>query len=79
MIVVIGGFRVQQYPLFTKYNEMDRPWKIIKSMTRLFNARKVVECPLCVELIFEVELASLLIYESIVRELTESFYMVYLV
>jgi hypothetical protein len=57
-----GGFRIQLYPLFTKYNEMDRRWKIIIFMTRLFNARKLAESPLYVELIFEVELGSPLIY-----------------
>jgi hypothetical protein len=39
-----------------------RPWKIIIFKTRLFNARKLVECPLCVELIFQVEGANPLIY-----------------
>jgi hypothetical protein len=58
----IGAFRVYPGTYFTKCNEMDRPWKIIIFMTRLFNARKLVECPLCVELIFEVELDTPLIY-----------------
>jgi hypothetical protein len=55
---------------------MDRPWKIIIFITHLFNARKLVECPLYVELIFQAELSNPTIYWSIVRELTEGFYMV---
>jgi hypothetical protein len=58
---IIGEFQVYPSTYFTKYNEMDRRWKKLIFMTRLFNARKLVECPLYVELIFQVEAANPLI------------------
>jgi hypothetical protein len=57
-----GGFQVYPSAYFTKYNEMDRRWKIVIFMMRLFNASKLVECPLYVELIYQVELADTIIY-----------------
>jgi hypothetical protein len=60
--IVDGMFRVHPSTYLTKCNEMDRRWKIIIFMTRLFNARKLVEYSLYLELIFQVELGTPLIY-----------------